>query len=354
MKGSKFRIWKQDPWTPHIDIRTTFVHSRLSAGPSDAEIRVEMPEGVPLVEPDKNGNFLFCPKKEMEKFNAAHTFAVARQVLTMYQRAIGRAGYRRPFEWQWGKIPLILKPHAPKSTSPVTPSYHRSSRSVEFPFFESNVVYQPEDEGRGTEKKETIYTCQSFDFIAHEMGHAILDALKPCYHDTNSKETMKLAESFGDLTAIFTVAGQMDQVEAVIAESKADIREPTFLSAIAERYGLVTEGKWRGLRDALNEHLVTNNLGSLHANSQSFTGAVYEILAEIFDDHVLLDQYDPAESLYRVGQHMALVVLRAFIDAPDVNPSFRNIAEMMMRAEDHPRWRNSMKWVFEKREILTP
>jgi hypothetical protein len=47
-----------------------------------------------------------------------------------------------------------------------------------------------------------------------------------------------LHESFGDITAIFVALSQLDQVEAVIAQTKANLHDKTFLADLAEQFGL--------------------------------------------------------------------------------------------------------------------
>jgi Zn-dependent metalloprotease len=44
-----------------------------------------------------------------------------------------------------------------------------------------------------------VYTCRSFDIVAHEAGHAYLDALKPSWWGYDG-QTGAFHESFGDLT----------------------------------------------------------------------------------------------------------------------------------------------------------
>lgn len=48
--------------------------------------------------------------------------------------------------------------------------------------------------------QKTVYTCQSADIVAHEAGHAILDALRPGYFESQDPQTGGLHEAFGDLT----------------------------------------------------------------------------------------------------------------------------------------------------------
>ena len=127
-----------------------------------------------------------------------------------------------------------------------------------------------------------VFTCRSLDIVAHETGHAILDGLKPHWLDVASPpQTGGLHESFGDLTAIFLALSQLDQVEAIIAQTKANLHDKTFLSDLAEQFGLAL-GRPNGLRNADNDLKLSQAGTEVHAISQVFTGAIYDILADIF------------------------------------------------------------------------
>ena len=121
--GSRINIWKQDPTVREPGVRTTFVHNKVYAGPSDSQIAIK---GFPPVLPDINGDFLFLApepyvvedlynlpaiSEQEQRFDAAHTYAVVRKVLTMYQRVIGRE-----LKWVWNSgtdsEPLSIYPHA--------------------------------------------------------------------------------------------------------------------------------------------------------------------------------------------------------------------------------------------------
>ena len=66
-----------------------------------------------------------------------------------------------------------------------------------------------------------------------------------------------------------------------------------------------------GLRNADNNLKLSQVSNEVHAISQVFTGAVYDILADIFEDYRKLDEYDPAETLFRIGKHVTALVIIA-------------------------------------------
>jgi hypothetical protein len=102
----------------------------------------------------------------------------------------------------------------------------------------------------------------------------VLDALQPGWLGlANPPQTGGLHESFGDLTAIFLALSQLDQVEAVIAQTKANLHDKTFLSDLAEEFGLAL-GRPNGLRNADNDLKLSQVGTEVHAISQVFTGAI--------------------------------------------------------------------------------
>ena len=397
--GSKIRIWKQDPWVPHVGVRATYIPSEVREGPSDDEIRVEMPPRFAPVKPDSNGDFLFqnYPKSRSQlkadqraSFHAAHTFAVARQILNMYQRALKRLAYPRSFfKWSFDG-PLTLKPYFSTSSRPTSPTYRRPKGDIVFPIVRSTLRFDPENErGKSLKSTGSVYTCESFDFIAHEMGHAILDGLRPEYRDWIVARELAgeygitgtawvIWEALGDLSAILTMLAQMDMVETIVAEYKANLRAPNFLAAIAERYGeikrlhadyaasvalafddspsrLRSPGErypiFVGLRNALvsREDLDQGVYPPWLEPQLRLTGAIYDVLVELFRDHRELSSYDPAESLFRVGQHLMGVVLKAYLDLPidpKTGPTLRGFADTMISIEDDSQRQSIMEKVF--------
>lgn len=54
----------------------------------------------------------------------------------------------------------------------------------------------------GSAGKKTVYSGESPDVVCHEMGHAILDSIRPELWDAASAEIAAFHESFGDMSAI--------------------------------------------------------------------------------------------------------------------------------------------------------
>lgn len=90
---------------------------------------------------------------------------------------------------------------------------------------------------RGNVKGKDIYTADSPDVVAHELGHAVLDALRPDLWDAALDEVAAFHESFSDITALLS-AMQLDSVaSAVIKETGGLLYQNSSLSRVAEQYG---------------------------------------------------------------------------------------------------------------------
>jgi hypothetical protein len=316
--GARALIWKQDPSVNEIGARKIFLPGVILAGPRDARIASGQP-GIAPVSPNAFGDFIMAPNTD--QFDAVHAFAVVRMTLTMYQRVLSRADHDAPLPWAWNSSsntdPLHVFPYGLPNV--MNAYYSRSDRALKFGDFVPNGAV-----GR-------IYTCRSFDIVSHETGHAVLDGLKPKWiANTAPPQTGGLHESFGDLTAIFVALSQLDQVEAVIAQTKADLHDKTFLADMAEQFGLAL-GRPNGLRNADNDLKLSEAGNEVHAISQVFTGAIYDILADIFAFERAPGLRDDAAVLLSVGGYLCSLLLRALIAAPDANAKFADVVNQMLR-----------------------
>lgn len=335
MAGSKVRIWKQDPSVESIGIRLSYIPTEVKDGPGDDDIEIK---GMPEVSADSNNDFLFDPGPDPEEFDSVHAFTVVRQVLTMYRRALNRNGVTQNFNWQWGPEPIGVHPRAGED---VNAYYTRGSRSLRFYYFHPG----------GDVSNPLVYTCRSFDIVAHELGHAVLDSLRPGYWNSWHPQTGGLHESFGDITSILTMVAQMDQCEAIIAESKGDLHVKTFFNSLAEQFGEAL-GRVFGLRNADNDLTLSDVSDEVHDISKVFTGAFYDILADVFEDYHKPKLYDQAETLFRVGKHMTALLILSLLNGPERNATYRDIAEKMVEIEPEVKWKGFIARQFEVRGVL--
>lgn len=336
MSGSRVKIWKQDPSVKSIGIRSSYISTEVQDGPSDQDIILQ---GMPHVVANANNDFIFLPQENPLEFDAVHTFTIVRQVLTMLRRALNRMQITQNFNWYWGPEPINVYPRAGLDANAY---YSRYEKALRFFYFHP----------AGNESNPLIYSCRSFDIVAHEVGHAALDSLKPEWLSSSwHPQTGGLHESFGDLTAIFTMLAQMDVCEAITVESKADLHTKTFFPAMAEQFGEAF-GRPMGLRNADNDLKLSDVSTEVHDISRVFTGAVYDILADFFEIYQDPSLFDQAESLYKVGKYLTSLVIASIWQGPEVNATYADIANKMMELEEDDVRKEIIKNQFKKREIL--
>lgn len=107
-----------------------------------------------------------------------------------------------------------------------------------------------------------------------------------------------------------------------------------------------------GLRNADNDLKLSEVTDEVHDISQVFTGAIYDILSDMFEDHLDMNLYDPAETLFRTGRHIASIVITAIMNGPEKNATFKDIAKNMIEFEPDEKWKDFIVKRFTEREIL--
>jgi hypothetical protein len=338
--GSRFLIWKQDPSVTDPSIRLTFIPSLVLDGPRDSRITTSL-AGTTPVAANTNRDFIFAPGTP--EFDCAHTFAVVRATLTMYQRL--RGGAALPWAWNTGgnTDPITVFPRAGVTANAF---YSRADKVLKFFFFTPSGAPQP------------VFTCRSLDIVAHECGHGVLDGLKPGWLGVgNPPQTGGLHESFGDLTAIFLACSQLDQVEAALALTKADLHDKNFLAALAEQFGAAL-GFPQGLRNADNDLKLSQVGNEVHAISQVFTGGIYDTLADIFafEKNQQAATKDPARVLLEVASQLCSVLVEAIVAAPATGATYTDVVNQMLNVSnarsEPPIYRTFLRNRFTFREVV--
>lgn len=337
--GSRFMVWKQDPTVSALGRRLAYMQRLVLNGPRDARIDSSLTGTTPVVR-NVVGDFIFGASTP--ESDCAHTFAVIRQTLTMWEQSRGA-----PIPWAWntGTNTAVLT-NFPRGFTGANAFYSRNARSARFGFFTPS--------GGGA----TVFTCRSLDIVAHETGHAVLDGLKPGWLGVgNVAQTGGMHESFGDLSAIFLALSHFDQVEALVALTRANLHAKNFLAAVAEQFG-ATLGRPSGLRNADNNLKLSQVGNGVHQLSQVFTGAIYDIMADIyaFELRQRGGRQEPTQILFEVAQHLRKLVLDAIIAAPASGATFTHVANSMLQISatqgDPAIYRTFIRNRFQVREVL--
>jgi hypothetical protein len=200
-------------------------------------------------------------------FHQVNTWAVVQRVLEFYEepQALGR-----PIPWGFDGNRLLVVPHAGYGENAF---YDQHSKSLQFYYF--------------GDMESPGFTCLSFDIIAHETGHAVLDGIRPYYNQLSSVQTGAFHEFTGDLTAIMLALFNRDIRQFVSKATEGRLGEANILANIAPQFGAEVEGR-PYLRTAFNQKTMTDIQNSLspHSVSEVLTGAMFDILIGIATKHL--------------------------------------------------------------------
>ena len=209
-------------------------------------------------------------------------------------------------------------------------------------FFHDSVV----DASNG--RRIAVFSGESPDVIAHELGHAILDSLKPVLFELASIEAAAFHESFGDMSAVLTALQLPGVRQAVIEETDGNLRRNSSVSRVAEQLGFAIRQRnpaavdRDSLRNAANAFVYVNPLTlpssgpaaqlsrAPHNFSRVFTGSFLEVLGGMV---TRLAARPGADDVEQASFDMGRLLARAVADAPVSTQFFQAVAEQMLLAD---------------------
>ena len=218
----------------------------------------------------------------------------------------------------------------------------------------------------------TFFSDESPDVVCHEMGHAILDALRPQLFDAQTIEAAAFHESFGDMSAILTALQVESFRNRVLIDTQGVLNRNSRLSRLAEQLGAAIRIEHPdavdrdSLRNAVNSFFYrdpqtlppsapANALSSEpHSFSRVFTAGFLDMLAGMFK---LKGDGANGDDLVAVTRDAALLLVAGVKDAPVVPDYYSQVAAHMLDAgEAAPfsgKYRDVIKSAFVRRGILS-
>lgn len=194
----------------------------------------------------------------------------------------------------------------------------------------------------------TVYSGESPDVVCHELGHAVLDALRPQLWDAMSGEVAAFHESFGDISALLS-ALQLPAVRAgLLTETGGNLASSSRLSRLAEQLGWAIRLRHPDavdadcLRNAVNSFFYqppealpptapSSSLSSEpHSFSRVFTAAFLEAMAGM----VAARSATPGDKdLASVSHDAGAVLVDAIQAAPVTAQYYAQVAVHMLAAD---------------------
>ena len=204
----------------------------------------------------------------------------------------------------------------------------------------------------GTADGRTVYSAESPDVVCHELGHAVLDALRPQLWDAASSEVAAFHESFGDMSAILSALQVQAVRTAVLAETSGVLYRSSRLSRLAVQLGWAIRQTHPDavdpdcLRNAVNsffyqqpETLPPSAPASMlssepHSFSRVFTAVFFEGLGGMLTVASGGEPPDETE-LLQVSRDMCRLLVDAVLAAPVVPDYYSQIAAHLIEADQN-------------------
>lgn len=168
-------------------------------------------------------------------FHQQNAYAIVMATLFDFEMALGR---HVNWAFDYGSHQIKVAPHA---------------------FADANAFYSRRDEGLmfgyfPDKRGDTIFTCLSYDIVAHETTHAILDGLRRQYDRPSSLDQAAFHEAFADIVALLSVLRSEEMIEHALLSTRKPLprdragryeiapllrylREQSFLTGLAEQMG---------------------------------------------------------------------------------------------------------------------
>lgn len=328
----------QDPGSTPDPVRVR-VRGPLLAGPIGDRVAVfdynrDKDVVFPRATPRRNGTF---PDYEVRdpRFHQLNCYAITARATELVEYELGR-----PLRWGFDGSRLLVLPHAGFMANAF---YSAATHSLQ--------LYSFVHEG-----KHVYHTALAHDIVAHETGHALLDAVRPRYCDAVEPETSAVHEAVGDLTAVFAALSH-DVVSRRVA---GRLRTANLLSEIAEGFEDVGVNGWSSLRSLVNAKPDDwADVYEPHDRSLKLSSAVYSALVAV-EVAIRRRGAKPRDSLGAARIVLQRMAVRALDFLPPADATLDDFALAMLAADaaavpaDTDGYRAIVTQVLRDRRLVTP
>lgn len=221
----------------------------------------------------------------------------------------------------------------------------------------------------------TIFTADSSDIVAHELGHAILDTFRPDFWSAMSLEVASFHESFADFVAMMHIMLYDEALTHAINETGGDMRKSNVISRLSEQFGVAIYKLTNGeagrssdcLRNAVNSFNYVNP-GSLpedapndqlaaecHSFGRIFLGAFYDILVMIYED-VRATGADQIVALKQARDILSRYTIKAIQNVPLNSNLMIGMAKTLLWADvtlNDRKYHDRMQAIFSSRNLVS-
>lgn len=180
--------------------------------------------------------------------------------------------------------------------------------------------------------KDDFYTANCSDIVAHELGHAFLDALRPDLWNASSMEIWAFHEAFADSIAMLSILQHQEAITNILMTTKGDLTINNIASDIATSFGELKFNK-PFLRSGINENKYINSQHKRepHQLSNVFFGAIYDIFLTIYNEKK--QQFHDRLAVQEARNILAFYLTKAAQNAPINVKFFESVAKTILWAD---------------------
>lgn len=261
-------------------------YEALAPGPVGALFEVDNDDGfqrnqrVDLDDPRIVMNDGLPPTPSDPRFHQQMTYAVCSSVYAAFQTALGRhVMWSFPQSAGRAEGRLLIRPHGFQGNNAY---YDKQAGALVFGYYRA----PPRVTGRNL-PDSWVFTCLSHDIVAHEVTHALLDALRANFTIPSNPDVLAFHEAFADLVAVFQHFTYQAVVERAIASSRGDLQLAPMLTDLAGQFSQTQPGAMTGqaLRSAVDRRRAGEQPRQYGQDSEPHAlGSV--LVAAIFDAFV--------------------------------------------------------------------
>jgi hypothetical protein len=214
-----------------------------------------------------------------------------------------------------------------------------------------------------------IFSGESPDVACHELGHAILDALRPQLFDAASLEIAAFHEAFGDISSMLTALQIPVFLKQVLQETGGRLNVNSRLSRLAEQLGWAIRQRFPTavdrdcLRNAANRFFYhvpedlppTGPAAQLssepHSFARVFTGGMLDVIANM----VQLVGAPTEANLLGVSRDAGQLLIDAIRTASITPAYYSQVAAAMVQADrvrNKGKYKDALAQAFVRRGIL--
>lgn len=237
------------------------------------------------------------------RFHQQMVYAVAMNTIREFEAALGRAALWAP-NLRRDEFGTVIPPDRPGD------EYVGRLRVYPHAMREQNAYYSPEkkallfgyfpadgpDVGRNL-PGGMVFSCLSYDIVAHETTHALLDGLHRYFIQPSNPDVFAFHEAFADVVALLQHFSHPEVLRHQIAAARGDLARESALGVLAAQFGEATgrrgalraylgekkDGQWTPVRP---DPALIRTVTEPHQRGAILVAAVFRAFANIYENRV--------------------------------------------------------------------